>query len=167
MDKQDQNNKEIIIGMGELAVSNQPSAVLTCLGVGSCVALCAFDPVTKIGGVAHIVLPHGDNANGNSPSKYANFAVPALLKEISRHGGEKSRLVIKVVGGAQMSTAFGFDGTFKIGERNVQEILSSLEREGISVFAMDTGGTKGRTVRMYLDTGKVVVQSVGISPKEL
>lgn len=167
MDTQIQNSEEVIVGMGELVVSNQPSMVLTCLGIGSCVAVCAFDPVTKVGGMVHIVLPRGDNTNGNNPSKYANTAIPALLREISKYGGDKSRLIIKVVGGAQISTAPGFDGTFKIGERNVEEVLSALEREELSVSAIDTGGTRGRTVRMYLDTGKIVIKSVGINPKEM
>ncbi len=167
MNKQAQDNDEIIVGMGELAVSNQPSAVLTCLGIGSCVAVCAFDPISRVGGVAHVLLPCGENASTTTPSKYANIAIPALLNEIAKLGGNKSRLVIKVVGGARISTAPGFDGTFKIGDKNVEEVLAALNREKLSASAMDVGGEKGRTVRMYLDTGKVVVQSVGTKPKEL
>lgn len=167
MNKESQNGDEIIVGMGELAVSNQPSAVLTCLGIGSCVAICAFDPISRVGGMAHVVLPRGENAGATTPSKYANIAIPALLKEISRLGGDKSRLVIKVIGGARISAAPGFDGTFKIGEKNVEEVLTALSKEKLSASAMDIGGEKGRTVRMYLDTGKVIVQSVGTKPKEL
>ncbi len=165
--KQVQSGNEIIVGMGELAVSNQPSTVLTCLGIGSCVAICAFDPVSRVGGMAHVVLPHGENTSAATPSKYANSAVPALLSEITRLGGDRSRLVIKVVGGARISTAPGFDGTFKIGEKNVEGVLAALGREKLSASAMEVGGERGRTVRMYLDTGTVVVQSVGTRPKEL
>ncbi len=165
--KQAQDSNEIIVGMGELAVSNKPSAVLTCLGIGSCVAICAFDPVSRIGGMAHVVLPYGENASTTTPSKYANIAVPALLNEITKLGGNRARLVIKVIGGARISTAPGFDGTFKIGDKNVEEVLAALSREKLSASAMDVGGERGRTVRMYLDTGTVVVQSVGTRPKEL
>lgn len=160
-------NDEIIVGMGELVVSNQPSTVLTCLGIGSCVAVCAFDPTSKVGGMAHVVLPHGENASATTPSKYANIAIPTLLGEITKLGGDKSRLVIKVVGGARISTAPGFDGTFKIGDKNVEGVLAALGREKLAPSVMDVGGEKGRTVRMYLDTGKVMVQSVGAKPKEL
>lgn len=166
--KQVQNGGgEIIVGMGELAVSNEPSAVLTCLGIGSCVAICAFDPVSNVGGMAHVVLPRGDNASPTTPSKYANIAVPALLSEIARLGGDRSRLVVKVIGGAHISTAPGFNGTFKIGDENVAGVLAALSKEKLSASAMDVGGEKGRTVRMYLNSGKVVVQSVGTTPKEL
>jgi chemotaxis protein CheD len=162
-----QDDVEIIVGMGELAVSKQPSTVLTCLGVGSCVAVCAFDPVSGVGGMAHVVLPCGEKTTATAPSKYANIAIPALLEEITKLGGDKSRLVIKVVGGARISTAPGFDGTFKIGDKNVEQVLAALEKEKLTIAAMDTGGEKGRTVRMYLATGKVIVQSVGARPKEL
>ena len=158
----------IVIGMGEIAVSREPSSVLTCLGLGSCIALCAYDPVTRVGGMVHIVLPESNISNTEqSPAKYADTAVPFLIEQMARHNAIKTRLVVKIAGGAQMSLASGLLGAFKTGERNVEMVLSCLEKERISVSGIDVGGNKGRTVQLYPATGKVTTRSAGEQPREL
>jgi len=162
------NEDMIVIGMGEIAVKKQSMSVLSCLGLGSCIALCAYDPVSKVGGMVHIVLPQGGNKEGeNCLAKYADTAVPLLLQEMAKNGGIRSRLVVKLVGGAQLSLALGLDGAFKTGERNTAMVIAALTKEGIPVAAMDVGGNRGRTVRMFLDTGKVTVRTAGNETKEL
>lgn len=157
----------IVVGLGELAVSKDPSSVLTCLGLGSCIALCAYDPVSRVGGMVHIVLPQNNGTSDNSPAKYADTAVPLLIQEMSKINGLKSRLIIKIVGGAQMSLAPGLKGIFNTGERNVEMVISALNREHIAISASDIGGNKGRTVHLFPATGKVTVRSAGDEMRDL
>lgn len=158
--------REAVVGMGELMVG-RAFGTLCCIGLGSCVAICAYDNLTHVGGMVHVVLP-ASHGNGQScRAKYADTAVPLLLEEVIRAGASKNRLVIKLVGGARMSLAPGMNDAFKTGERNITGVLASLEKEGTPFTAQDTGGNKGRTVRMYLDSGKVTVKAIGESEKEL
>jgi chemotaxis protein CheD len=157
----------IVVGMGEIAISKEPASVLTCLGLGSCIALCAYDPVARVAGMVHIVLPEANINNAeNSPGKYADTAVPFLIEQMTRQNAIKTRLVVRIAGGAQMSLASGLIGAFKTGERNAEMVLSSLAKERIAVSGIDIGGNKGRTVQMFPATGKVTTRSAGEQPRE-
>jgi chemotaxis protein CheD len=160
-------SESLVIGMGEYVVSSTPGAVLVCIGLGSCVGLCIYDRVMKIGGMVHVVLPKSDGRGGDAPAKFADTAVPLLLGEILKNGGIRNRLIVKIAGGAQMTVAPGHRDTFKTGERNVAQIKAALEKEKLPLAAADVGGTLGRTVRLFLDTGKVMVKTVSGEPKEI
>jgi chemotaxis protein CheD len=155
------NEQAISIGMAEMVVNKNPSAPLACLGLGSCIAVCCFDPVAKIGGMVHVVLPNSEGKDGVQPTKYADRAVPLLIEEIRKLGGMKSRIVAKLVGGAQLTVAPGLNDMFKTGERNLEETEKALQAAGIRIVATDVGGSKGRTVYMYLDNGVVEVKIAG------
>ncbi|MBN1162085.1 MAG: chemotaxis protein CheD [Dehalococcoidales bacterium] len=156
-----------LVGMGEIVVTDSPNAELSCIGLGSCVAVCAYDVREKIGGMAHIVLPQYNGLPGSNRAKFADTAVPMLIDEMLKKGGVKSRLIIKIAGGAQMTIAPGLRDTFKTGERNLEQIMSVLRRENITPAAADTGGSVGRTVRMYVKTGRVTVKTAYGMPQEL
>ncbi len=160
-------DQSIVLGLGELTVTNNPSAVLVCLGLGSCIAVSVYDPHAKVGGMAHIVLSSGSGLNGNSPAKYADTGIPLLLEDMRKKGAITSRMVVKIVGGAKMSTAPGLDSIFDIGEKNLLMTKTVLAEQSIRIVASDTGGHRGRTVRMSIDTGKVIVSSLGGETKEL
>jgi chemotaxis protein CheD len=157
----------IVVGLGEIQVTRRPSAILTCVGLGSCIAICAYDRIARVGGLAHIVLPTSDGKPAGSLAKYADTGVPILIKRLIENGGRVANLVVKLAGGSQMSLAGGFSNTFKTGERNLAEVKTALFRENIAVAASDTGGTKGRSVRLYIETGRVTVRSVGMEEREL
>ena len=106
----------LIVGLGEVKVSNDPSVVLTCLGLGSCIGVAAYDPLAHVGGMAHIVLPHSNNGNGQGSSKYADIGIPSLFEQVEKAGGKRSRLIIKIAGGAQISKARGLEDSFQIGK---------------------------------------------------
>ena len=80
-----QETGTLVVGMGEYVVSNTPGAVLVSIGLGSCVAICMHDRVTRVGGMVHIVLPRNDGKSGVNPAKFANTAVPLLLAEIVKN----------------------------------------------------------------------------------
>jgi len=162
-----QEKESIVIGMGEYAVSSNPGTVLMCIGLGSCIAVCFYDRLMKIGGMVHVVLPRHDGPDDGHMGRYANTAVPFLLGQILKNGGIKNRITVKIAGGAQMTTAPGLRDTFKTGERNLAEVKAALERESIQLTAAETGGSTGRTVKMYIDSGIITVKTVGGIVREL
>ena len=161
-----QSEEMVVAGLGEVKVSGNASVVLACLGLGSCVGISAYDPVARVGGMAHVVLPASDGKEEESP-KYADVAVPLLMRKMRGLGAQQSRMIIKIAGGAQMSKAPGIDAAFKIGERNIQAVRSALALEGVTLAAADTGGNSGRTFRTHLESGKTTVSQAGSNPREL
>ena len=157
----------IVVGLGEMKVTKDPSSILTCLGLGSCIGVSAYDPVAKVGGMAHIVLPSSEGRNVKRSAKYADMAISMLFEAMAEEGAHKVRTVIKLVGGAELSTAPGMDNAFKIGERNQEMVKLNLVKEGANWVAEDLGGNHGRTVRMYANSGRVVVSAAGFETKEL
>jgi chemotaxis protein CheD len=149
----------IVVNLGEVTATGDPSTELVCLGIGSCVAVCAYDPETRIGGIAHVVLPSSQGVEAPSP-KYADIAIPLLVTKMQEEGAQPSNLVVKIAGGAQMLT-LGKTGTGKVGERNGEAVIEVLGKEGIGVAAADLGGNRGRSIRMTISNGTVFVRRVG------
>ncbi len=160
------SEKSIVLDLGEMRVEKDESAVLTCLGIGSCLALCAYDPVSKVGGMTHMVLPASNGNIKEKSAKYVDTGVLLLFEEMRKRGAVKSRLDIKVAGGAQMFIIPGSASRLDVGKRNVEELELALAKEGVSVSAADLGGTVGRSVRLFLDSGKVTVKT-GAGVREL
>jgi chemotaxis protein CheD len=152
----------VVVGLGEWTVSTDPRTTLVCLGLGSCVALCAYDPVAKVAGLAHFVLPTSAEGRSAGPgAKFVDTGIPLLIGEMERLGAARSRLVLKIVGGARMITAPGVNGALNIGDRNVASARSTLAGLGLRIAAEDTGGVRGRTVRLNVGTGTLTVSAAG------
>jgi chemotaxis protein CheD len=151
----------VSIGIGEMRVTRSPFAILSCIGLGSCVAVAVYDRVTRLGGMVHIILPRNDSPVIDNPARYANTAIPALFEEMTNNGWIGSHLIVKVAGGSQMSISPGLNNAFKTGERNVTEVMSALSKKGTIVSAADVGGYKGRTFKLYMDTGRFTVRTIG------
>ena len=152
---------EIKVGMADLNVCVSPDRITT-LGLGSSVGIALRDPVTKIGGLAHIMLPDSTTIRNNSNiPKFADTGIEELVKQVTRRGANRSRLVAKIAGGAQM---FGFNSNsemVRVGERNVQATKKKLAELRIPILAEDTGKNFGRTVIFYPETGDFVIRAVG------
>jgi len=153
----------IKVGMADLKICKAPDAVTT-LGLGSCVGIAIRDPQTKVGGLAHIMLPDSRliaSQPVNIP-KFADTGVKELVDQIVRAGGNRARLVAKIAGGAQM---FAFQGTgndmMKVGERNAAAVRKVLGEMRIPILAEDCGLNYGRTVEFFPATGDYVIKSVG------
>jgi chemotaxis protein CheD len=157
----------IVIGMGERAVSASPGVVLACIGLGSCIAVTVYDRVAKVGGMIHIVLAKHMGNNTSDFGKFADTGIPLLFHEVIRKGADKNRLAVKIAGGAQMTIAPGLKDTFKTGERNLVQILYTLEQEDVGLKAADVGGTLGRTVKLHIGTGTVTVKTVNGIEREI
>lgn len=156
------HTESIVVGLGEMRVLKNQPAVLTCLGLGSCIALCAYDPLAKVAGMSHMVLPSVNDGVGRAASpKYVDTAVPILVQEMTKQGAVKSNMVVKIAGGAQVLRIQGVNGRLNVGERNLQATKVALAREGISIAAADVGGDAGRTMQFFAGSGKVFVRPVG------
>lgn len=157
----------VVIGMGESAVSATPGVVLMCIGLGSCIAVTAYDKAAKIGGMVHIVLAKHQGSSTSDFGKFADTGVPLLFNEMIKLGADKRRLSVKIAGGAQMTIAPGLRDTFKTGERNLVQILYTLDQEDVGLKAADVGGSLGRTVKLHVDTGTVTVKTVNGVEREI
>lgn len=140
--------------MGEWAASARPGHVISCIGLGSCIALVLADLKHRVVGVAHVVLPEG---SGSPPAKYADTVVPELIQRTLATGADRSALRAALVGGAAMF-AFGGAPEDQIGARNERNVRFGLAHEGVPVVAAVTGGSTGRTLRV--EVGELVVATV-------
>lgn len=152
------------VSIGEMVVSKNPNDLLVAYGLGSCVAVCAYDPRARIGGMLHALLPASPNgaASETNPAKFVREGVPVLLKELAKQGANQSRLVVRLCGGAQMLVAAQLNNTsLNIGSRNVTAATETLKNSGLRIKDQITGGHAGRTVKMNISTGKIVVRTLG------
>jgi chemotaxis protein CheD len=137
---------ETVVRMGEASASNAPGSVLACIGLGSCIGLALVDRARGVAGLAHVMLPESSQADPPQPHKFADLAVPALVELVLAHGASRTRLEAALVGGAAM---FQFGGSGQdIGQRNAHAVARLLEAGRIPIRATETGGSKGRTVRV-------------------
>ena len=159
------------VGMAELAVCKYPDA-LTTLGLGSCVGIALYDPVTKVSGLAHIMLPDSTKIKNNQNiAKFADTGIEELIKQMIKIGASKTRLVAKIAGGAQMfafktSTSQAND-MMQVGARNVEAVKAVLKKEGIRLLAEDTGLNYGRTIEFYSENGQLLIKRVGKESKTI
>lgn len=148
----------INVGVAQSKIGSSPSVLRTILG--SCVSICIYDRMKKIGGLVHILLPTNQDHNVNL-SKYADTGVPSLVNSLIKEGAKKEYLSAKIAGGASM---FKFDANLalgKIGDKNVEETKSALKRLGIPILAEDIGGSNGRVVDFYLEDGRMKIKAAG------
>ena len=153
------------VGVGEWAVTQHPRFLMT-PALGSCVGLALYDPATKQGGLAHIMLPTPlDTAIEGNHDRFASRAVPSLVEALSDAGSPRRRLIAKIAGGAAM---FKADTTLAtVGGRNVAEVKNQLRLLRIPIHAEDTGESHARTVELHLDTGEFLVRSYQYGVKRL
>lgn len=146
----------VIVKMGDIQSGVAP-AVLETAGVGSCVAVVLYDPVSHVGGLAHAMLPQATPGT-DAPARFVDAGIESLVAVMAAKGAQRGRLQAKLVGGAHMFTLFG-DGESGIGARNVASAKAVLHRLDIPVAAEETGGTVGRNVRFDLSTGVCSVET--------
>ncbi len=151
----------IKVGMADMKICKAPDGVTT-IGLGSCVGVAVRDPVTKIGGLAHVMLPDSTRiTNSTNVYKFADTGVDSLINELVKAGASKTRLVAKIAGGAQMFAFQNKNDLIRVGDQNVAAVKAKLKEHGIRILAEDTGLNFGRTVIFYPETGDYVIRAVG------
>ena len=155
------------VGMADFNTCKSPDGITT-LGLGSCVGIAIRDPVTKIGGLAHIMLPDSKQISNNSNRpKFADTGIELLVNEVVKIGADRSRLVAKIAGGAQMFTAQHKSDLVRIGERNVEATKNKLNAMRIPILAEDTGDSYGRTIIFYPENGDLIIRAVGRDERKI
>lgn len=157
----------IKVGMADLNVCVSPNA-LTTLGLGSCVGIVLFDPIHKIAGLVHIMLPDSTKIlNNSNKAKFADTGIDELIRRMIAIGAEQRVLIAKIAGGAQMFAFSNNNDMMRIGDRNVEATKLKLAQLGISIRAEDTGANYGRTIEFYPENGSLLIKSVGKEKKIL
>ncbi|HWA26053.1 MAG TPA: chemotaxis protein CheD [Lacunisphaera sp.] len=151
--------QRVVIGVGDMAVSNNRNAVLSTYALGSCIGVIAFDPVAQCGGILHLMLPEASVSPQKAltqPAMFADTGLPMFFKALIGLRAERARLRLCIAGGA--SVLSGQD-PFKIGERNTKATIGFVTQNALHVAHADTGGTISRTVHLELGTGTVSLQT--------
>lgn len=155
------------VGLGEYRISRDPNEVLIAFGLGSCLGIGMFDPIAKVGGLIHVVLPEQKSGNDPNLAKFVDTGISLMLQKMATEGALQSRMIIKMAGGANMLTAPGLIGTFDIGTRNIQKAHEVFMTLKLSIQKEEVGGQVGRTVRLYVADGRMTVRMMGSQERNL
>lgn len=151
----------IKVGMADLKTAKAPD-ILTTLGLGSCIGLTLYDPIAKIGGLVHYMLPDSTQLKNNANiAKFGDTGIRELLRLMLAEGAQQKRLVAKIAGGACMFQVSGLSAMGNVGERNSQAAKAILAEIKIPLIAQDTGLNFGRTVELDCSNGNYIIKAVG------
>lgn len=151
--------QRVVVGVGDMGVSNNPQITLSTYALGSCVAVVAYDPVMKAGGLLHLMLPESKISPSKAQSQPAMFAdtgLPLLFRSMSGLRGDVSRIRIFLTGGANVLCDAD---TFRIGERNILATTEYLNRNNYFIRFKEIGGTINRTVHLNVATGDITLKT--------
>lgn len=157
------------VKIADLAVLRNRGILIT-VGLGSCVGIALHDAENKVGGLAHILLycssQFENRSNSFNPAKFADTAIPLLVEEMEKSGGRRRGFKAKIAGGSQLFN-FRQAGGISIGEKNIEAVRQTLKKMEINLQGEDVGGNFGRTMRFFVDSGKVQITTIGRGEKEL
>ena len=148
----------IVIGIGELAVAAEPDATIVTHALGSCVAVCLWDPKALVGGMLHFLLPESKlnpERAQQQPGAFADTGIPLLFQTAYKKGAEKKRCKVKLLGGASIANAGS--GGLDVGKRNAMAAKKLLWQNGVMVHAEALGGNESRTVSLSVGDGRLQV----------
>lgn len=152
------NGRRIIVGIGELAVSDQADEVIVTYALGSCIAVCLFDPGVKVAAMLHFLLPESSINQRRAfeqPAAFGDTGIPLLLQTAARYGLKKSRTTVRLVGGAEVANLAG--NSMATGHRNVLAARTVLWRHGLFIDSQDVGGVSARTVHLAVKDGRMLI----------
>jgi chemotaxis protein CheD len=158
---------KIIVGIADMQVTNDPEATLITYSLGSCIGVTIYDPLRRVGGILHIMLPESKidiQKAQQKPWMFADTGVPLFFKEAYKLGAEKKRILVKLAGGAQILDESGF---FNIGKRNHMALRKIFWMNNMLINSEDVGGNVNRTLSLELLTGRVWVKTSGDGTKEI
>jgi chemotaxis protein CheD len=154
-----QLTKNVVIDIADMKVSKNPEDILVTYALGSCIGVALYDPVVKVGGLVHVMLPESNLENGKggvkNPYKYIDTGVPRLYKKMYEMGAQKKRIENAVIGGSQIMDDSGF---FNIGKRNYAALRKLFWKNNVLINRQHVGGRINRTVKMEVATGRIHVK---------
>ncbi len=150
-----------IVGVADMKVSNNTGESIITYSLGSCIGLVIYDPVVKVAGMLHYMLPESsldkDKARAK-PYMFADSGIPRLFKSAYQLGAVKQRLKIYAAGGAEILDQKGF---FNIGKRNYMALKKMFFKNNVMINKQNVGGNVNRTVRIEIATGDIFVKTSG------
>ena len=152
-------DERIVVGIGELGVSNNPTTTLSLYGLGSCVGIAAYDPIAKAGGLIHIMLPCSAidrKKAAEQPAMFADTGLPLLFETLGGLPTDRNRLRFLVAGGAAILRA---PDDFNLGVINARAALEYLKQHNPPVCHTEIGGTANRTLHFAVGTGMLTLRT--------
>lgn len=157
----------IAVRVSDLVVVEAP-ARLVAVALGSCVAIVLYEPLARIGAMAHVLLPSITMSREHShPGRFAQTAVPTMLERMTARGARVSAITARLVGGASMFVSLTPPGNIQMGDRNVVAAREALHRHGIRLVGEAVGADYGRTAELDVATGRLTISSYLRPPVEL
>ncbi len=156
-----------VVGVGDMKVSNDPESTLVTYSLGSCIGLSIYDPVARVGGLLHYMLPESRldvQKARNNPYMFGDTGIPLLFKEAYKFGAKKNRVKIIVVGGAQILDQ---QGLFNIGKRNHTILRKMLWKNNAMIDFEDVGGSVNRTLKLEISSGQAWLKVSGSGMKKI
>ena len=153
--------KTIVVGISDMKVSNNPDEVLITYSLGSCLGVIIYDPVVRVAGMLHSMLPLSKidpHKATVSPYMFVDTGIPLLFRQAYSLGADKNNIIVKAVGCSSLLDEKGF---FKIGERNFTVLRKLLWKNNILIEKQDIGGSMSRTVSIIVGNGDVKIKSAG------
>ncbi len=150
----------IKVGISDMNIGRAPDVLVT-FALGSCVGICLYDAQHKIGGLSHILLPDSTSQAGpvKNPYRFADSAIPLLVRKLELAGARRAFLKAKIAGGAQMLSAVNNASLSNVGDRNARAVKDTLRKLGIPIIADDTGKNFGRTLFFNTADGSMLIKS--------
>ncbi|HDS15372.1 MAG TPA: chemotaxis protein CheD [Proteobacteria bacterium] len=145
----------VTVGIADLKVSNNLEDTLVTYSLGSCIGLAVYDPVARVGGLLHYMLPDSsinEEKAIKNPAMFANKGIPLLFKQCYGLGADKKRMIVKVAGGSQIMDD---SGTFNIGKRNYAILRKIFWKNNVMIEAEDVGGACNRTMYFQIADGRI------------
>lgn len=152
-------SERLVVGVGDMAVSNRDNITLSTYALGSCVAVAAYDPMLYAGGLIHIMLPESKLSMQRArkhPAVFADSGIPPFVEGLLGMGVDRGRLRMFMGGGANVINRES--DLFRIGERNIKAVRDQLERYGMRPHITSLGGFSNRTVHLELSSGKLTLK---------
>ena len=154
------------IGIADMKLARNQGTLIT-YALGSCIGICLWYPLLKIGALVHIMLPINMEKNRTSPFKYADTGIRLTLTKMEQMGAKRTRIVAKIAGGAKMFNVPGNGSLGNIGQRNIESVHQVLRLEGIRLLKEDVGGSAARTLFFDVATGEGTVKIYGNIERKL
>ena len=157
----------LAVGIGEWRVSSDPDAVLAIYGLGSCIGVAMADPVARVGGLLHFMLPESSTSTEKArerPGMFADTGIPLFLRNVIQQGADKRRLLVWAAGGAQVMDE---EGVFNIGKRNSLAARKLLWKAGLLVQAEEFGGSLSRGLRLEIGAARAWIREAGAAEREM
>ena len=150
----------IPVGVADLKYSAQPNAIISTVGLGSCLGVTCYDPVSKAGGMLHAMLPSARKHRQMDPviAMYLDTGIPELLRAVQRLGGDPRRCELKIFGGAQILQSTDY---FNIGRQNIDMMREIAAEYRLFISLWEVGGQLNRTIKLHLEDGRVLLRMPG------